>query len=170
MKKIPGYDERYLVDEEGNLYSTNYKNSGKTKKLKPARTPDGYYQTMLKRKDGRYISKKIHKLVALAFFGESDLHVNHKDGVKTNNSVSNLEYCTISENILHAYRTGLMERKRGSLNGNSKITEEDVLFIRNQAKERGRYYGRKELSKKFGISESQVKDIVTRRRNIWPHV
>lgn len=170
MKQIPGYDDRYLIDEDGSIYSTNYKNSGKTRKLKPAKSKDGYYQTMIKRKDGRYISKKIHKLVALAYFGESDLHVNHIDGVKSNNSVSNLEYCTISENIKHAYRNGLMERKRGSLNGNSKITEEDVLFIRNQAKERGRYYGRKELSKKFGISESQVKDIVTRRRNIWPHV
>ena len=170
MKNIPGYDKRYLVDECGDIYSTNYKNSGKTVKLKPAISKDGYPQTMLKKSDGTYVSKKIHKLVAIAFFGESDLHVNHIDGIKTNNKVSNLEYCTISENIKHAYNLGLIKPKKGSLNGNSKLTESDVLFIRNQAKERGRYYGRKELAKKFNVSESQIKDIVTRRRNIWAHI
>lgn len=170
MKKIPGFDDRYRVDSKGSIYSTNYKNSGKFKKITPALDACGYLRTMLKSESGKYKTIKVHRIVALAFFGKSVLQVNHKDGVKTNNAVSNLEYVTISENIKHAYNNGLIEKKKGSLNGNSKLTEEDVQFIRKQAKEKGRYYGRKELAKKFNVSESQIKDIVTRRRNIWSHV
>jgi len=170
MKKIPGFDNRYFVDSNGFIYSKNYKNTGKTKKIKPSLDSCGYFRTMLKSNSGKYKTIKVHRIVALAFFGFSELQVNHKDGIKTNNSVSNLEYVTISQNIKHAYKNGLIEKKRGSLNGNSKLTEKDVLFIRNQAKQRGRYYGRKDLAKKFNVSESQIKDIVTRRRNIWPHV
>ena len=170
MKKIPGFDDRYFADLNGFIYSKKYKNSGKTKRIKPALDKCGYYRTMLKSVCGRYKTVKVHRIIALAFFSQSNLQVNHKDGNKTNNSVENLEYVTISENIKHAYNNGLIQQKRGSLNGNSKLTEKDVLFIRNQAKERGRYYGRSELAKKYNVSESQIKDIVTRRRNIWPHV
>ena len=49
----------------------------------------------------------VHRLVMLAFVGDSELTVNHKNGVKTDNSLSNLEYLTMSDNLLHAHRTGL---------------------------------------------------------------
>lgn len=52
----------------------------------------------------------------------------------------------------------------------AKLTEHDIKSIRDHAKKSGRYYGRKELADKYGVSEGQIKDIVTRRRNIWPHV
>lgn len=65
----------------------------------------------------------VHLLVARAFLGErpKGLTVNHKDGVKTNNSASNLEYVTYKENTQHAFRIGL--RHCGEKNPRAKITE-----------------------------------------------
>ena len=53
------------------------------------------------------VSKQVHRLVMLAFVWPSDLQVNHKNGIKTDNRLENLEYCTSSENLLHAYRIWL---------------------------------------------------------------
>jgi hypothetical protein len=53
----------------------------------------------------------------------------------------------------------------------AKITDQDVKEIRDHARNFSvRYYGRKELALKYGISEGHIKDIVTKRRNIWPHI
>lgn len=59
--------------------------------------------------------KTVHRLVATAFLGgnRSDLQVNHKDGVKTNNNATNLEWVTGSENVKHAYNTGLRKPSGG---------------------------------------------------------
>lgn len=166
---IPNFS-RYLATENGDLISTNYKNSGQEKKLKPSIT-GGYYKTMLLRDDGKYVSKNVHWFITLAFFGErkKGLSVNHKDGNKLNNHIDNLEYVTESENRLHAYKMGLQKPKKGSLNGNSKLTEKEVKEIREAAKGK-RYYGRKKLAEKYGVSECAIKEIVNRRKNIWAHV
>lgn len=68
----------------------------------------GYYNISVS-KNGDHKNVYIHSLVAEAFLGKRpDKHdVNHIDGNKLNNSVDNLEYCTRSENVSHAYRTGL---------------------------------------------------------------
>jgi hypothetical protein len=170
-KKIKDFS-LYEASENGEVRSTNYKRTGKERVLKPAINKKGYPCTMLLRDDGKYISKPIHYFVTLAFFGyrENGLTVNHIDGNKQNNSILNLEYCTRSENCLHAVRTGLWDIKHGSKNGNSKLTEKDVLEIREHAKNNGRYYGRKKLADKYNVSEAHIKDIVTNRRNIWKYV
>lgn len=70
----------------------------------------GYHELNLY-KDGAGHHRKIHRLVAEAFVEnpESKTQVNHKDGCKTNNNVDNLEWSTASENMLHAYATGLIK-------------------------------------------------------------
>jgi hypothetical protein len=63
--------------------------------------------------DGRQRDFPIHRLVAEAFLGKcpKGLAVNHKDGVKINNTPENLEYVTNAENTKHAWQTGLMSQK-----------------------------------------------------------
>lgn len=133
---------------------------------------DGYYKTMLQRDDGKYITWNIHKFISTAWLGEcpEGFEVNHEDGVKTNCRPDNLKYVTRSENVKHAYDTGLAEPLLGSKNAQHKLTEKEVIEIRTHAKNAGKYYGRKSLAKKYGVSEGHIKDIITRRRNIWPHV
>jgi len=113
--------------------------------------------------------KRLHRLLAINFIPnpKNKPQVNHIDGNKHNNSLSNLEWVTRGENIKHAYDNGLLRPKKGSLNGNSKLTEKDVIDIRAVAKERGRHYGRKELSLRYGVSECTIKEVVNRRRNNW---
>jgi hypothetical protein len=174
-KQIDGFS-RYEVSNLGRLRSTNYKNSGLTKILKPANC-EGYMRTMIQSDDGKYKTIRIHRLVMLAFIGSSDLEVNHIDGDTTNNTLDNLEYVTRSGNMLHAYRTGLQKPLTGSSNGRSILTEDQVLEIRkyvDSVKASGvRYWNRKELADKYGISESYIKEIVinrTTRRKSWSHI
>ena len=174
-KPIPNFS-RYEASNFGRLRSLNYKNSKKVKVLQPALSPDGYLKTMLLNDEGKYNSWTVHLFVCLAFFGEKPegKEVNHKDGDKTNNHIDNLEYVTRSENILHGFKLGLHKPKKGSTNGSAKLKEQDVLDIREfveDAKKRGvRYYGRKKLAQKYGISESHIKDIVSKRRGVWSHI
>lgn len=170
-KKIPNFS-RYEASTDGRIRSINYKNSGKKKILKPSDGGDGYLKTMLLNDDGKYCSWGIHKWIAFTFLGPrpKGLQINHKNGIKTDNSVKNLEYCSRSENIKHAFDNGLIKPKRGELNGMSKLTKEDVIQIRKTAKNGGRYYGRKKLAEQYGVSEAHIKDVVNGRRGVWSHI
>ncbi|PPS62678.1 NUMOD4 motif-containing HNH endonuclease [Pseudomonas sp. BRM28] len=71
--------------------------------LKQKPNKDGYLLACVTRKH-----RTVHRLVAMAFLGESDLpQVNHLNGIKADNRIENLEWCTISENVRHAIDTGL---------------------------------------------------------------
>lgn len=79
-------------------------------------------------KDGQRKNMKVHRLVASSFIPNPNNYpvVNHINGIKADNRVENLEWCTYSENTLHAFRTGLlkpqitMKGRFGKLNPNSK--------------------------------------------------
>lgn len=100
---------RKVVDNNNYSISNNGKllnKKGKEKAL--INTEDGYLKANLYM-NGKSSSKRIHRLVAEAFIPnpENKPDVNHKDGNKHNNSVDNLEWVNKSENMQHAYRTGL---------------------------------------------------------------
>ena len=94
------------VDENGNVFSTK---TGKF--LKPSLNKKGYLQISFYSDDGR-VTRKVHRIVAETFIDYPDEKptVNHIDGDKANNAVSNLEWATYSENQQHAYDTGLCVR------------------------------------------------------------
>lgn len=75
---------------------------------------------------------RVHQLVAWAFIGRQPAGtvINHIDGDKWNNRRENLEYVSNSDNVKHAYRTGLLSN-RGEANGKAVLTEEMVRRIRS---------------------------------------
>lgn len=174
-KTIPNFST-YEASNLGRLRSLNYKRTGNTKVLKPGNSPDGYMKTMLLGDDGRYRSWTVHLFVMLAFVGKKPLglEVNHKNGIKTDNRLENLGYVTRSQNAQHSFDNGLQKPLRGEDNPTARLSEKQILEIRSfveKSKAKGvRYYGRKELAKKYGISEGYIKDIVSRRRGIWSHI
>ena len=102
----------YEVSNIGNIRSyIGWKRRGlkEPRVLKCGIGTNGYKFIILCREDGKHIEKRIHRLVAEAFIPNvrSLKEVNHINGIKTDNSVENLEWCSRSENVKHAYRLGL---------------------------------------------------------------
>jgi hypothetical protein len=138
-KDIPEFEGFYQVSNYGRVRSCDRcitRPSGvvfqKGKILSPSTNKAGYFGLVLC-KDGRK-PRMIHSLVASAFLGErpDDYCINHKDGNKLNNAVTNLEYCTQKENIHHANRTGLSKVARGEKSGSAKLTNIAVANIRKR--------------------------------------
>ena len=112
---------KYSVSNEGNV-----KNNVTGKVLRHGTNPKGYHIVSLY-KDSIPATKKVHRLVADAFYdGDHDgLEVNHIDGDKSNNSITNLEWCTCSYNANHAYKNGLRKPPRMK---RVKIVETGEIF------------------------------------------
>lgn len=106
-KPIPGY-EGYLATEDGRIYSTK---TGIFLKFNASR---GYYAVSV-RVDGKETKPYVHQLVAKTYIPnpENKLQVNHIDGDKFNNNISNLEWLTQSENICHSVTMKLKPTKGG---------------------------------------------------------
>ncbi len=110
-------DTDYYVTENGEVYSTSFNKrwniNGELRKMKPQEHRQGYLLVKLY-KDGKGKKFKIHRLVSEMYIPnvKNLPQVNHIDGNKTNNHVSNLEWCTPSQNIKHAYNTGLKKPRK----------------------------------------------------------
>ena len=160
MKEIDGYDGKYLVDEYGNVYSIR-RQGCKGQKLSQRVNNTGYMRVDLRNgKEKRSVF--VHRLVAESFIYRPDgcNYVNHKDGNKLNNNVSNLEWCTQSENMKHAIRTGLnhvpaLNREKHPMH---KLTENDVKKIHEL---RMRNTKQAEIARMFNVTPTQIHNIVS---------
>ena len=156
-KDIDGYNGVYQVSNKGRIRS--FKNnkwglSDKPKILKQGRCGKEY------KHDNHYKgialdqkSKRVHRLVAEAFIPnpENKKCVNHKNGIKYDNRVENLEWLTNAENKIHAKENGLTNRK---------LTRKDVSEIKNHVDKEGYFYGKAYLSDKYNVSESVIQRVV----------
>lgn len=135
--------------------------------LKTGISGAGYRQVTLCN-NGVKKTTRVHKIVTEAFIGKRPEHfqINHKDGVKTNNSILNLEYITPKMNTKHAFATGLSKPLKGEENGNSKLTYENVREILNLHKTGNISCGK--ISKIFHVSVTLICKIVN--RDMWAHV
>jgi len=96
--------------------------------MTPGKVGAGYLSLTLKQQ-GRKFQMSVHRLVCMAFIGPqpNGLQVNHIDGNKENNAISNLEYITKSYNQLH--RHWVLGQDRGEKHSNSKLKNDDVIKI-----------------------------------------
>jgi hypothetical protein len=150
-KDVIGYEGAYQVSNLGNVKSVDrYVNhmygtiKRKSKLIKPVEVK-GYKQVRLSL-NNKSRAFLLHRIVADAFVSGKSLEnkwVNHIDGNKLNNTPANLEWCTHSHNLKHAFRTGLKTNTKGENNPNSKLNWESINNIRNStitAKELGLLY------------------------------
>jgi hypothetical protein len=150
-KSILGYEKLYEISNLGNVKSLNYNHTGKPKILALKHHKSGYLTVMLCN-NGVKKNKSVHVLVAEAFIENPNSYpcVNHIDGNKNNNNVSNLEWVTHSQNTQHAINTGLrldsnMRGKQGALNKLSKPVlqySKDGTFVKKwlSISEAARFY------------------------------
>lgn len=112
FRPVVGYEGLYEVSDTGIVRGVK---SGKT--LKYAYTYNGYRRVSIYR-DAKKKTVMVHRLVAMSFLGlppSEHYQINHKDGDKTNNTVSNLEWCTPSENVKHSFTIGIREHNKQRL-------------------------------------------------------
>lgn len=153
----------YFISNEG--YVASMSNKAKGRLMTSRFTSRGYVTVSLIRETNVTYPFLVHRLVAHAFLGEcpEGYQVNHKNGIKIDNRIENLEYLTSRDNIRHAFENNLVNVRRGE-DANSKLLESEVLEIR-------RLYDlgveTKVLSQQFGISLWHVNHIVV--GDVWKH-
>lgn len=147
-RDVPNYEGLYRVSDLGRIKSLKF---GKDKILKSKCGSSGYLQVVLY-KEGEKKYFLVHRLVMLVFIGESDLQVNHKNGIKADNKLENLEYCTGSQNQIHAFNTGLNVPVKGEKHGRSKLT----IACAERIKYGHQGMTQKEIAKLYGVTSTLV--------------
>lgn len=154
-KMVTGYEGLYMVSDKGNVKGLK---SGKILSNKRF-NPDGYIQVAL-RKDGKAKEFMVHRLVAQEFLEKpSDPNkttINHKNGVKTDNYVENLEWFSMSEQMQHAYDTGLKKPIKGS----EVLTKEEMEEIKRTYKRYKHGFGSVALAKKYGVESTTILRVI----------
>lgn len=175
---IPGYEDIYSVSSCGrvrrDIASKMHPNPGYIVQSHIHAT--GYLYISLNNKKCK--SYRLHKLVTLAFLGDrpDDQVTNHKDGCKQNNHIINLEYVSQKENSKHAVSLGLIpsgdnfqtepyKRPRGSKNGKSKLSENQVKEIRQHLKNGLSPY---KIAPIYGVKSDAIYHI--KKGKTWQHL
>lgn len=152
-KNIIGYDGLYSINTKGEVFSLRNYRGLSNRKLKYSKNKYGYLRVSLT-KDKKTKGITVHKLMTTTFIGErpKNKQVRHLDGNKENNNLDNLKYGTALENAndrrLH-FKTATGEKV-----GSSKLSFEDVNFIRNSS------LSQKKLSEKFNVTIANISMII----------
>ncbi|EOQ01012.1 NUMOD4 domain-containing protein [Bacillus cereus] len=179
-KSIEGF-EGYEVSNLGQVrsidrvtqrvrYGKPYSVRMKGRILKQTKATD-YPMVTLCKGEGEYKHpKSVHSLVASAFIDNPDglPVVNHKDLDRFNNHVDNLEWTTFGGNTQHAVDNGVQLGVKGERHYATKLTDEDVRWIREVAKENGGTLTRSELAERFNMKPSSIGNVIN--GTTWKHV
>ena len=143
----PAIDPNYVVSDAGHIRRATRRTA-----LVPTAGKKGYLRVRLGRR-----TMSVASIVAHSFLGSrpDGLEVNHKNGVKADNRASNLEYVSRSENMLHAFATGLKDPVKGEHNGQAKSTE---MFIRVVRRAVAMGLGKKPLARMLGVNRTRIEN------------
>jgi hypothetical protein len=160
-REVAGSNGDYFVSDSGDVKSFKAK---RPRVLKKRISRDGYVWYVLQI-NGEPKTSRANRLVAEAFIPnpENKNTVNHKDGNKLSNCVSNLEWATRSEQMKHAYAHHLKSPVRGILQGNHVLSEDEVREIRNIYKSHDKAFGMIPLAKRFNVSISTINKCIGKR-------
>jgi len=168
-KDIKDYEGFYQVSNLGNIKSLSRTIKWRgcfiiKKGIELKKKTNKGYKSIGLNKNGEHKNMSIHRLVAVAFIPniENKPQVNHINGIKSDNRVENLEWCTRSENQLHAVANKLNIAIKGESHYNSKLTEKDVIDIRNSNLS----------SYKLAITYNVTHQTISRAKNkeCWKHI
>jgi hypothetical protein len=167
MKDIPGLNKRYAITREGKVWS--YPKGGKYDKghvgrwLPTYTSKYGYrvvYLTPVRCKGPKHYF--VHRLLMRTYvpnpLGLPD--VNHMNGIKSDNRLENLEWCTKSHNSRHAFALGLNKGTPGEANYFAKLSAQQVARIRRLLDKGLR---QKDIGLKFGVTQTTISKIKTGR-------
>ncbi len=155
-KPIFGFESHYAISNVGNVRRTCEGSRTQTNKILRNPPNSNGYIVLTLCVDGVRYKRTVHQLVAEHFHGRcpDGLQVNHLNGWKAKNWVSNLEYATPKEDIHHAWRTGLC--------GEIAMTPEKI-----EAAHRLRgFITQKEMAVRFGVTLHQVKTVFRTRTKL----
>jgi hypothetical protein len=174
-KDIKGYEELYQVSSLGRVKSLKriiLRKNNIIQTIKKRILKQYYnkkYKTQSLSISGIVKSYLTHRLIAFTFINNplKKRCVNHIDGNYENNNINNLEWCTHSENLYHAYKIGIKKHigLRGEHHAMHKLTDADVLNIRN-AKKIG--INNNKLCKKYNVCRSTIIRAYNGRN--WTHI
>lgn len=170
-RDVPGYEGCYQVSSDGQVRRVAGSfGCTRTRILKKSPNRLGY-ETIRPSKGGVKKTVNVHAFVALAFLGEcpEGYEINHKNGIKSDNRINNLEYVTRSENILHAIhvlKRDMVPNSKTRLLSIAKVTEDDVRTIRRLYHDDACTI--KGLARLYQMSYEGIRAIV--RERSWKHV
>lgn len=169
-KDIKGFEDIYTISDAGEVYSKDRmcvdslgrKRFRKGMKINPDIAPNGYYRVTLAR-SGKKIQRYLHRLLAEHFIPNPNNlpQVNHIDGIKLNCDLKNLEWVTVQENVIHAYKNGLLKHVCGEKHFNygkfgSESKNAKKVIATNVITNETKVYGSMIETKKDGFTPSEV--------------
>lgn len=173
-KKVDGYE--YEVSNLGSIRSLSRIvlcrygkfRTHKGRLLKPSLTKSTGYLHVKLCKDGKEKAISLHRVIATTFLPgyDSMFDVNHKNGIKTDNRVENLEWMTRQQNIQHSYDNGLQVSLKGTDHGNAILNDLSIMVIRDACSTKR--YSQRSIALYFKISQQTVSDIY--HKKIWRHI
>lgn len=179
---VVGYEGYYEISSNGNVRSLDRKTKSRTafgQTIKPAIQNSGYLFVSL-HKSGASKNFLIHRLVATAFISNNanKKYVNHINGVKTDNQVKNLEWCTFSENIQHSYDNGARKISAKHISRLRKFNTESKSIPVSQFTKDGRFVASfksaAEASAATGFDYTGIRKcangkLATCGKHVWKH-
>ena len=159
---INGMESKYTVDTLGRIYS-----DVTDRYLKPFLNPQGYALVDLHHNKISY-TRQVHRLVAIAFIPNPEglPTVNHKNGVKTDHFVDNLEWMSQKDNVRHAWSTGLAKPRFGINNPANVYTEDQIHEVCSLLETR--QLSIPEIAQKCNVNTTLIRDIKFRGK--WKHI